>query len=332
MWDDILKTIDHNTTPKDAVAYWGGDPASIELISTGINLVYRFTKDRKPYYLRLTHSQLMPYSKLEAATAFQYHLQNAGVPVCHLTPSLNQQWIESIHQDKHIFLAHVCEGVPGNPIHFDHTDLSLYENWGMALGTFHLASTHYQANKYQYSKWEDDIDEFSGYLKNEDPRVCKELNLTIDYFNNHPKTPKTYGLIHGDHRKGNVLYENNIIHFIDFDLPRYCWFMDDITRPFFSAIMKNHANWENKLPLYISGYRSVFPLLDSELKTFSWFMRYKALNMYLWTKNNWHGEVGPGNTNTKEWLDLMLKMILNQEWVSRLDNIINKIILSTHEK
>ncbi len=325
MWDTILNVIDHKITPQKAVALWDGDPHSVELVSTGINLVYRFKRHDEICYLRLTHGELKKISELESALSFQDYLHQTGVPVCPLIFSDRGNWIEPIAQEQHQFLAHVCAGVPGEPIHFNVDNHLLYENWGKALGQFHAASSRYPKDDLKYNRWENDIAEFSDYAKNEDQIIQAELNEAFDFFKHHPQLPENYGLIHGDHRKANVLTDGKQIHFIDFDLPRYCWFMDDITRPFFNNILKQDNHWQNKLPHYIRGYRSVFPLSDAELKTFSWFMRYKALNIYLWTKSNWQGDVAPGGENIKNWLELMRKMILDRSWVDDVNQVIQTL-------
>ena len=193
------------------------------------------------------------------------------------------------------------------------------------LGRFHLASQSYKSGSHHYGRWENDIAELDGYAKAESTLIKNELTEVLSYLKVYPQVICNYGLIHSDHRKGNVLSDGEKIHFIDFDLPRYCWFMDDISRPFFSSIMQNHKNWQDKLTPYIQGYRSVFELTDDELLTFSWFMRYKALNMYLWTKNNWHSDTAPGGANTQQWLKLMENMIVTRDWILPLDKTIKHI-------
>ena len=89
--------------------------------------------------------------------------------------------------------------------------------------------------------------------------------------------------------------------------------------------MLGHQNWQDKLVDYIQGYRSVFPLTPVEVQTFSWFMRFKALNMYLWTKNNWKSDVAPGGASTKEWLTLLKDMIMNQTWMESLNRVVGNI-------
>lgn len=60
----------------------------------------------------------------------------------------------------------------------------------------------------------------------------------------------------------------------------------------------------------------------SELENFVWFIRLKALNMYLWTKYNWSSDIAPGGASTKKWLSLLYRMIENQSWKSELNHLI----------
>ncbi|NKB47161.1 MAG: phosphotransferase [Legionellales bacterium] len=325
MWDEVLNQINQDVTPQKAITYWHGNKDSIELISSGINLVYRFLQGQQTCYLRLTHADLRPLAELKAALIFQQHLQLHNVPVCRLLASDNAGLIESVEQDEHTFLAHVVAEVPGTSMHFNYERQALYQHWGKVLGMFHLASQSFTGAKHHYGRWENDIAEFDGYAKLENTVIKNELVMVLTYLKSYPQTNSNYGLIHGDHRKGNVLCDSRQVHFIDFDLPRHGWFMDDISRPFFSSIMHNHQNWQDKLAPYIQGYRSIFALTDDELQTFSWFMRYKALNMYLWTRNNWNSDIAPGGVSTHKWLKLMETMIANQDWIDQVDLLVNKV-------
>jgi hypothetical protein len=42
-----------------------------------------------------------------------------------------------------------------------------------------------------------------------------------------------------------------------------------------------------------------------------WFIRFKVLDIYLWTKNNWKNKTAPGGGNKKMWL-AQLKAAIEQ--------------------
>ena len=321
MWDVLLNTLTSKTITS-ILPLWDADPQLFTLVSQGINAVYRFQSQSNVLYLRVTHEKLRKFTELEAALSFQYYLSSASVPVCKLVKSVNGRFIEKIQQDEHTFLAHAVHEVPGTPIHFDYPNLELYEYWGRMLGEMHKESISYDATDFTYPSWEGEVDELNKYIQDE-PRFIKKVLVEVSQFiNQYPIHQYNFGLIHGDHRKGNVLSDGHTVNFIDFDLPRFFWFMDDITRPFFSAVMQKHTNWQDKLSPYITGYRSAFQLEKSELENFVWFIRLKALNMYLWTKYNWSSDVAPGGISTKEWLSLLYRMIEDQSWESELNHLV----------
>jgi len=88
MWGKTLKQINLDV-PKQAVKLWNGSESSLELVSDGINLVYRFDAEDNVRYLRITHEKLRSVGELEAAIHFQNYLAKNGVSVCKPIPSIN---------------------------------------------------------------------------------------------------------------------------------------------------------------------------------------------------------------------------------------------------
>jgi len=253
MWNDVLKKIDPINTPKQAIERWSGESSTLALVSNGINLVYRFQKDNKNYYLRMTHATLRPEKELLAAINYQRHLFDNDVPVCEALISSNGLWAEQIIQGSEIFLAHVCREVPGKPITFDFNDSVLYENWGKCLAQLHKAAKNYHPKYHCYTNWEKSLSELKVYSKNESKEVQLVLDEISDYYKTRPSFFNNYGLTHGDHREGNVLTDGKLIHIIDFDLPSFNWFMEDIARPFFDSIIWDKPAWSEKLSVQLAA-------------------------------------------------------------------------------
>jgi Ser/Thr protein kinase RdoA (MazF antagonist) len=68
--------------------------------------------------------------------------------------------------------------------------------------------------------------------RREEKRI-QDLYQAIDNsFRAFPVNSQNFGLTHGDHRPGNVLYDGKQVHPIDFDEPVYHWYMADIAKPF----------------------------------------------------------------------------------------------------
>lgn len=325
MWSESFKSVNEHLI-QSFVDMWNGERNTIKRVSAGINLVYRFQVGNKKYYLRICNAKNQSSDALSAALAFQYHLQVHNVPVCHLLKSSRGVWFESKDTNGETFLAHVCHEVPGTSIQFDDPSIALFHHWGSALGKMHKVAKAYSSNL-KYSHWQDDVAEFDGYLKHENAVLKTGFKRLTQKLSELPLTENVFGLIHGDHRKANVLSFNETVNFIDFDLPRFCWFMDDISRPFFSNILYGKNDWENKLSPYLIGYKSEHDLEDTLLACFSDFLLYKAFTMYLWTKYNWNDPIAPGGGNTKKWLQAMHKMIIDEQWKTKVDELIRTIIL-----
>lgn len=324
MWNDKLKKIKESYVPDQAIKRWDGKINSLRLVNEGINFVYRFERHHHGFYLRLTHSELRSENELLAAIYYQEHLFKNAVPVCEPITSNNAHFIERIEHNDDVFLAHVCREVPGNPITFNIDNSSLYMQWGAALAKLHLAAETFHHDKYHYSAWFESIDEMVGYVINESKLIKKSLDEVSNHFKNKRSDHNNYGLTHGDHRKGNVLTDGKAIHIIDYDLPRFNWFMEDIARPFFSSIVWDEQNWQDKLLPYLNGYQAVKKIADEDINDMAWFLRMKALEIYLWTKHNWNAESAPGGMNTLAWLEAIYKKILDTSWIKQINTLLEK--------
>jgi Ser/Thr protein kinase RdoA (MazF antagonist) len=323
MWNEVLNKINKTRAAEQAIIPWGGDQTSIALVSDGINLVYRFTINQTTYYLRLTHSKLREEAKLLAAIDYQQHLFAHGVNVCEPILSENKRWLEHVQQGQETLLAHVCKGVPGEAIHYQHTELALYRKWGETLGRLHSAAKSFKPKQACYSSWDKTFAELEGYAKNESQTIQALLRSLSDYFHTREKTSDNFGIIHGDHREGNVLTDGKQIHIIDFDLPCWDWFMEDLVRPFYNGVIDDDNHWQDKLFPYLDGYFSIMPRESIELSAWAKQIQLKALDIYLWMKNNWSSDVAPGGGDTKQWLARTHKKLISTDWAEPLATWIN---------
>ncbi|AHE68095.1 phosphotransferase enzyme family protein [Legionella oakridgensis] len=318
MWNEILNRLDENKTPAAAASLWDADQNSLQKINHGINLVYRFKRHQQGYYLRLTHETLRSVAELNAALAYLNHLFVANVPVCEPIPSQRGAWIEKIQQEQDCFLAQVCREVPGKAIDFDSKNLVLYRRWGEVLAQLHQAASYYHPKAHCYTSWQDSLQELEAYIDKESlviQQVFAEVKL---FFTHKPIAKHNYGLTHGDHREANVLTDGRHIHIIDFDLPSFNWFMEDVCRPFFHPIVYDEVNWQDKIRPYLEGYFSVMPKNSLDMDSLSKQIQLKCLEIYLWTKNNWNSDIAPGGNKTNLWLERVHEKLVNTSWIAKL--------------
>ena len=311
MWHQTLEKINPLTTPLKAAARWGADKNSLTLINNGINLVYRFEHSGKGAYLRITHPLIRPRSELDSALDFQCHLFKCGVPVCQPIFSQEGHYIEDIHQDELLFLSHVNEQVTGEIITFTHENKHAYITWGKSLAKLHSAAHHYQPKEHHFKDWTHLWNETATYLNLEDSFIKDEYQAIDSWIKTFPQTRDNFGLTHADHRTGNVLYDGEEVYLIDFDEPIYHWFLSDIARPLLELSPLTFSTWHQKFDWYLEGYQSIRPLSKDDLKNISWFSRMKALDIYLWCKNNWKDKSSPGGRDTNQWLKELRSLILN---------------------
>lgn len=324
MWNEKLKKIDPIHTPKNFVQQWGGDADLIKLISEGINYVYRFEREGQGYFLRVSHADLRSQQEVLAATSFQLHLINYQVPVCRPIKSQQENWVEVINQQGEKFIAHVCQEVPGHEMRYDLKPSAIYFEWGRALGKFHEASINYDPKKFDYASWDKSFDEMEGYAKSESGDIQQLLGKLKEHYFQKEKHKNNFGLTHGDHREANVLTDGQQVSFIDFDLPCWNWFQEDLIRPFFNGVMDDNPQWKDCFPKYLEGYFSVRPRESIDLENMVKQIQLKGLEIYLWTKNNWSGDAAPGGADTKAWLSRIYNKLITDNWIEDVEAVINK--------
>lgn len=309
-WETTLKKIT-NETALQAATCWVETPLNLKLINNQINCVYRFEANNQGYYLRLSHETIRSQQELISSINFQRHLLSHGVPICEAIPSKQDHWIEVIPQESLNFLAHVCLEVPGNIMHFDHAEKTVYTQWGEALARLHQASRTYSPGDYHFLTGQNLWQETSDYaIQDRDQDIKIIFHRINDWFTT-KKCNDFYGLTHGDHRPGNVLYDGQQIHLIDFDEPVYHWFLADIAMPFLDLYGKPFESWQGKFDGFIEGYRRIMPIPDEELNQLHWFAQMKSLNIYLWCKNNWSEPTAPGGKPRDIWLQELRHMALH---------------------
>ncbi|MEB3702339.1 Homoserine kinase [Candidatus Bealeia paramacronuclearis] len=305
MWNAPLQRLDQRQIPSFLQKTYGADLESVKLISNGINLVFRFEKEGRGYYLKLTHEALRPQTALQEAILFHQFLFENTLPVPEIVFSQNGKTIEVLSQNEDVFLAHVMKEVLGESIapldKIGNLTPEVLKNWGRTLAQFHKIAQGY-AKAPMFKRGNDIFEEFDGYVSQENSALQHEYNDVKNKILALPRTPFNFGVIHGDHRPGNVLIQGGRIFLIDFDEPLNACLMKDIARPFFDLYVENDLRLFEKSKPFFEGYIEVLPQMLLNFEDFLLFLRLKALDIYLWTINNWHSDIAPGGGNVREWM------------------------------
>lgn len=309
IWETTLKKI-RNETAALAAKKWVKSPDLLQLINNQINCVYRFESKGQGFYLRLTHEKIRNEHELLAAIDFQEHLFLHQAPICEPVVSQAGNYLETVHQDDLSYFVHVCREVPGHIMDFDYQEKKTYLHWGRALALLHKASQSYVTKEHLFLTWEDLWQGIEKYAQHEETEI-QELYQTVGTsFKTFSINSDNFGLTHGDHRPGNVLYDGEGIHLIDFDEPVYHWYLADIARPFMDLGDKPWECWQQLWGWFIEGYRQVRSISEQELTAINRFAQMKSLDIYLWSKYNWFEDRAPGGKPRNEFLAELKKIAL----------------------
>jgi Ser/Thr protein kinase RdoA (MazF antagonist) len=293
------------------------------LINKGINIVYKFQRDEAFYYLKISHDSIRSKKELTAALDFQQYLYTNKVRVPEILKSKKGYLIEEIIQEGRVFLAHVIREVPGTKIKMEEMTPTNFESWGEELAKFHRVSSLYSQSSEEplFANFEKMVEEFDEYAKKEKDKLIKENYEYLKEKIFHFSTDKdNYGIIHGDHRDDNVIFDKNKNHisFIDFDEPLYRSFAADIVRPFFDWYVEGNPKFISGLSSFVKGYRKLNTHIDLRQEILMTYLQWKAFDIYLWTLNNWEEEIAPNGKSVEDWMIPIKKLLTQHKWTSLL--------------
>lgn len=144
------------------------------------------------------------------------------MPIDQPIKSLQHRYIEEIKYKSELFFTRVSDEIPGQILQFEADDKNIYINWVISLAKLHNAAKTYQPNKqFQCISWKEIWKEIYNYVQIEEHKIKKEYSRITDWFNHLDYDEDNFGLTHGDHRIGNVIYNGKNVHIIDFDEPVY---------------------------------------------------------------------------------------------------------------
>ena len=235
-WFRVRDSFDHNRVPQLVQARWAGDPDSVRFVSSAYNIVFRFERDGRGHYLRVCHTVLHKLEKARQVMHFLRYLAAQGVPVGEPIPAASGDFIEVLADG--FFVSAQIEA-PGEKISRHLHDLAIFEAWGGSLGKLHAASRQYRADTnipYQFPTVQRFWQNIAPAIRNAPAEMQRAYAELTDWMQGLP--PHDYGLIHGDHRPGNVIWDGTIARTIDFDEPNYHWYAADISRALAGTVGK----------------------------------------------------------------------------------------------
>lgn len=313
MWGEALKKLHTGLVETVAMQLWPIDPNTLMLCHDGINVVYECTIQHEVCFLRVTHPSVRSYEQVSAVFDFLAHVSNYGASVCHPIASLNQQWVEQAEIADDHYLLNMLRGIDARKM--DQVTLSpiILKAWGESLAGLHkAASTYTPPNPQIFSSSIQTWEETRGRLEVFDEPLTEVFYQLDAWFQAlDPTDSKTFGLVHADYRLGNILYDGEQVHTIDFDEPAYGWWVMDIARCFVDYSDLPAKERLTRLDSFLMGYRNIWPMPEILVQDLAKFMQIKDLEMYSWTKKCWGRETTPDDNKTEDVLRIIYNRILN---------------------
>jgi amicoumacin kinase len=262
----------------EALSRWEGDPASLDHIGTSGNAVYRWMDHGTPRILRLTHPDHRTHAQNEAELAFLHHLDRRGVQVNVPIASREGRDAERVGPYSTCVLSW-ADGIVvmyGSP----HWNETFFREWGRGLGRMHAASQSY-AGPPRWD-WRDEylIAGADRLIPPDDREVRTEFEIVLRHFEQVPRTPGHYGMIHADYAPGNFHYVPGR-GIIAFDFGNCCdhWFLSDVAISL--SVLRRHAERDRYREWLIAGYREHMPLDPEWLPEIDWLLRLRILYVLL---------------------------------------------------
>lgn len=312
MWEQALKALGISDVPQRFVKLWDGDIHSLKLIASGVNVVFRFNKQDKGYYLRITHPSLRSRMTVETALDFLRHVNKMQAPVCEPIKSGLNNWIEELTHLDTTYIATVVKEVIGEKMKIEDKERSVYLACGQSLARLHQAAESYRPNTtFKYFTWQMLWDEIRARIKKEDFILHKAYQQVDEWLKTLSSSNVDFGLTHGDYWTNNIIWDGKNAYTIDFDNPIYHWFMTDIACLFSGFFDYPYEQRRQYLDWFVEGYRSMRPLAQQWLDNIAMFMLMKDLDLYTWSLYCWQGSRVPGGEQRDIWLAKVYERIVN---------------------
>jgi Ser/Thr protein kinase RdoA (MazF antagonist) len=312
MWTTLLKQTKSHIVPH-AEAVWGANSGTVRLVSTGVNLVFRFEAHGAGRYLRIN---VLPGAAVAAALDFLQHVASMGAPVCRPVRSASGRLGEELATTDRTFVVTAAEEVPGEVIRQDETNPAVYQAWGRSLAPLHEASRSFNyESRHDYHDWTWDWEQVGRRIETAPIAVRAAYDSLGPWLQSLPVSSEVFGLTHADFRAGNVTWDGRQVHIFDFDEPTEQWFAADVARPFIGLTDLPIAERRPLQEAFLRGYRAVRPVADRWVESLPRFMQLRALDGYTWLTSDWLDQQIPGGEDRRTALARLLRIIKNPpEW------------------
>lgn len=264
---------------RHALARWPHDeatlPERLKWFRISASAVYPFDDAQgRPCFLRLDPKAEKSAPQILAEMDFLAHLHAGGCSCMQPIPTADGLLLAPVQHQGETWYASAFTGVPGQPLADLPMNSMLAYAYGSALGRLHAASMQYrpQASCRSRAGVTRQIREALSTC-NAPQAVREQLDDVTRQLDAMPRTPRNYGMIHGDFEPDNVFWDGSGCHVIDFgDAMQHFYAMDLLT-----ALDEMEAEYH---AAFMGGYRDACPESEATQAELPLMRRFRDLQSY----------------------------------------------------
>jgi Ser/Thr protein kinase RdoA (MazF antagonist) len=274
--------LDGQRTPHAAAALWGGEPASVEHISTGASFTYRFVAGGRRLYLRLTPPGWQDLAALRAESTYIDALRTAGIAAAPPVVSLRGVLIEPVLDRGRELLAMAFEEAPGARSATGEWDEGRTRRFGRLLAQVHAGAPESLPPGQSRRGFDEELALTRAWLPETERELLAGLLAFERWAATLPCTHDVYGLVHNDLGEDNLLWVGNEPTLIDFDDCCFTWYAADIARTLGSLHDADPRRYQTLAAWCVQGYMQVRAPDPVTLAWLPRFVRFNAIAGLAW--------------------------------------------------
>ncbi|SPJ30914.1 phosphotransferase enzyme family protein [Falsiruegeria mediterranea] len=264
---------------QQALKLWGLEAATVSLIATRENHVYRVNREGETYALRLHRQGLHSNAALQSELQWLAAIGAGGVGVPSPIAAKDGRFLQTIDGVQ----VDVLTWLSGRPLGattqgIDHPDrTSVFRALGQEMARLHTVSDAWTPSA-DFARWSWDRAGLLGdaplwdrfwenpSLNVTDRALFANFRFTANRDLERLETTLDYGLIHADLVRENVMVDGDHVRFIDFDDAGFGFRLFDVA----TALIKNldEPDYPDLKAALLAGYRAERPLDPSLLDLF----------------------------------------------------------------
>ena len=254
------------------------------------NFIYEFSQNGKEFILRAgtRHTEELINAEIE----WILFLNDTGVKVSIPVLSNNKNYHEQVKHDGIIYSIVVFEKAPGGKVDLKNPEEwneQFWETMGGVMGDLHQASVQYNNLKPKFRRpmyYEDEyIDLAAQIFSKNDAIIIKKVDDLLQQFEQLPKDPDAFGVIHTDLHTDNFHKDGNDMIIFDWDDSYYFFFTYDLAAAFHETIWDNPLDKRQQfadrfIPAFWKGYSRKYPLDRKWLAYLPQFFKWREFIIY----------------------------------------------------